>query len=267
MAIYRYTLSPLIGPRCRHLPSCSEYADEAITRFGLWAGGWMALARILRCQPWGTHGLDFVPRALPGAARWWLPWRYGRWRGTQCDTASRHAQVSGGADLPRALYCGGDDRPTSWLLLILLSVLWGGSFFFTGLALRELPPLTVTLVRVGLGAALLLPLLKPLGGALPKTIAAWKPFFVMGLLNNVLPFSLLITGQTHISSRLASVLNATTPLFTVLVLASFGDEKLVAAPDRRRRDRTYRRCDAYADRTSYSPQAKPSARCSASAAP
>ena len=65
MALYRYTLAPLIGPRCRHLPGCSEYADEAITRFGLWAGSWMALARILRCQPWGTHGLDFVPAELP----------------------------------------------------------------------------------------------------------------------------------------------------------------------------------------------------------
>ena len=80
--LYRYTLSPLIGPRCRHLPSCSEYAEEAIARFGLWAGGWMALARILRCHPWGTHGLDFVPAALPVRAHWYLPWRYGRWRGT-----------------------------------------------------------------------------------------------------------------------------------------------------------------------------------------
>ena len=79
---YRYTLAPLIGPRCRHLPGCSEYADEAITRFGLWAGSWMALARILRCQPWGTHGLDFVPADLPAGAKWWTPWRYGRWRGT-----------------------------------------------------------------------------------------------------------------------------------------------------------------------------------------
>lgn len=81
VAIYRHTLSPLLGPRCRHLPSCSEYADESITRFGLWAGGWMALARITRCNPWGTHGLDFVPEALPADATWWLPWRYGRWRG------------------------------------------------------------------------------------------------------------------------------------------------------------------------------------------
>lgn len=80
--IYRYTLRPLIGPRCRHLPGCSEYAEEAIGKFGLWAGGWMALARILRCHPFGTHGLDFVPRELPAHATWYLPWRYGRWRGT-----------------------------------------------------------------------------------------------------------------------------------------------------------------------------------------
>src|SRR5690349_8672423 len=85
VAIYRYTLSPLLGPRCRHMPSCSEYADEAIGRYGLWAGGWMALARILRCQPFGTHGLDFVPKTLPAAAHWWTPWRYGRWRGTQTE--------------------------------------------------------------------------------------------------------------------------------------------------------------------------------------
>lgn len=79
---YRYTLSPLIGPRCRHAPSCSEYAEESVMRFGLWAGSWMALARIIRCQPWGTHGLDFVPATLPVNAAWWTPWRYGRWRGT-----------------------------------------------------------------------------------------------------------------------------------------------------------------------------------------
>lgn len=79
---YRYILAPLIGPRCRHLPGCSEYAEQAVMQFGLWAGSWMALARILRCHPWGTHGLDFVPTELPPAARWYLPWRYGRWRGT-----------------------------------------------------------------------------------------------------------------------------------------------------------------------------------------
>ena len=63
--IYRLTLSPLIGFHCRHLPTCSDYADQALDRFGLWAGGWMTLARLLRCQPWGTSGLDFVPETLP----------------------------------------------------------------------------------------------------------------------------------------------------------------------------------------------------------
>jgi uncharacterized protein len=82
VVLYRYTLSPLIGPRCRHLPSCSDYAEEAMTRFGLWAGSWMALARVLRCHPWGSEGLDFVPATLPTGAHWWAPWRYGRWRGT-----------------------------------------------------------------------------------------------------------------------------------------------------------------------------------------
>jgi len=81
ITLYRYMLSWLVGSRCRHIPTCSEYADQAIDRFGLWAGGWMTLARMLRCHPWGTAGLDFVPEALPQRARWYLPWRYGRWRG------------------------------------------------------------------------------------------------------------------------------------------------------------------------------------------
>lgn len=79
--IYRHTFSPLIGFHCRHVPTCSAYGDEAIARFGLWAGGWMTLARLLRCQPWGTSGIDNVPAAAPPGARWYLPWRYARWRG------------------------------------------------------------------------------------------------------------------------------------------------------------------------------------------
>ncbi|MBI3437018.1 MAG: membrane protein insertion efficiency factor YidD [Proteobacteria bacterium] len=75
---YRLTLSPLIGLHCRHLPTCSEYADEAIGRFGLWGGGWMTLARVCRCHPWGSSGIDRVPATL-ARARWYLPWRYGRW--------------------------------------------------------------------------------------------------------------------------------------------------------------------------------------------
>lgn len=79
--LYRHTISMLAGRECRYLPTCSEYADEALARHGLWAGSWMALARICRCHPLGTSGLDFVARELPAAARWYMPWRYGRWRG------------------------------------------------------------------------------------------------------------------------------------------------------------------------------------------
>jgi len=87
---YRYSLSSLAGFQCRHLPSCSEYADQAIDHYGLWAGGWMTLARLLRCHPWGTAGLDFVPESLPPRARWYLPWRYGRWRGVNDRPQTAH---------------------------------------------------------------------------------------------------------------------------------------------------------------------------------
>jgi uncharacterized protein len=79
---YRLTLSPFVGMHCRHLPTCSVYADEAFARHGLWAGGWMTLARLSRCHPFGTSGLDVVPDSLPETAHWHAPWRYGRWRGT-----------------------------------------------------------------------------------------------------------------------------------------------------------------------------------------
>ena len=86
--LYRYTLSPLIGFHCRHLPTCSEYADQALDRHGLWAGGWMTLARLTRCHPFGTSGLDVVPDAAPQQARWFLPWRYGRWKWAAGSEAS-----------------------------------------------------------------------------------------------------------------------------------------------------------------------------------
>jgi drug/metabolite transporter (DMT)-like permease len=122
-----------------------------------------------------------------------------------------------------------DER--DWALLVLLSILWGGSFFFNGIAVRELPPFTIVLARVAIAAVLLLPVLWAHGmnGAkLPVSPAGWMPFLVMGLLNNVIPFSLIVGGQTLIASGTASVLNATTPLFTVLVMAAAGDEPLAA---------------------------------------
>ncbi|NND48876.1 MAG: membrane protein insertion efficiency factor YidD [Rhizobiales bacterium] len=78
---YRLTFSAILGRGCRYLPTCSDYADEAIGRYGLWAGGWMALARICRCNPWGASGHDPVPDSLPQSGRWYWPWGYGRWSG------------------------------------------------------------------------------------------------------------------------------------------------------------------------------------------
>ncbi|WP_440640130.1 DMT family transporter [Bradyrhizobium sp. PUT101] len=113
-----------------------------------------------------------------------------------------------------------------WSLLCVLSILWGGSFFFNGAALRELPPLTLVFLRVGLGAAILLPLLRMQGIGFPRGMKGWMPFVAIGLLNNVIPFSLIVIGQTFIPSGLASILNATTPMFGVVVMVAAGEEAL-----------------------------------------
>ena len=113
-----------------------------------------------------------------------------------------------------------------WALLGVLSVLWGGSFFFNGLALRGFPPLTLVLLRVTLAALILLPLLHIYRIDFPAGISGWMPFVAVALFNNVLPFSLIVLGQTTIASGLASILNATTPLFTVIVMAVSGEERL-----------------------------------------
>lgn len=77
--VYRLTLSAVMGRRCRYLPTCSDYAMEAIGRHGAWRGAWLACSRLLRCHPWGGSGLDPVPDELPDYG--WRFWRYGRWRG------------------------------------------------------------------------------------------------------------------------------------------------------------------------------------------
>ena len=115
-----------------------------------------------------------------------------------------------------------------WSLLGLLSILWGGSFFFNGVVLKELPPFTVVFLRVALAALMLLPLLWLYRIRFPDGLSGWRPFIAIGLLNNVLPFSLIVVGQTYIPGGLASILNATTPLFTVVVMAFAGEEKLSA---------------------------------------
>ena len=104
-----------------------------------------------------------------------------------------------------------------WCLLLALSLLWGGSFLFVGIAVKDLPPFTIVLLRVAIAALALNLTLRLIGIALPRDGASWRAFLGMGLLNNAVPFSLIVWGQTHITSGLAAILNATTPLFTVLV--------------------------------------------------
>jgi drug/metabolite transporter (DMT)-like permease len=104
-----------------------------------------------------------------------------------------------------------------WIWLLSLSVLWGGSFFFAKVAIGELGPLTVVFARVALAALALDIVLIAARTNLFRRDAPWTAYFAMGFLNNVLPFSLIFWGQTHIASGLASILNATTPLFTLLV--------------------------------------------------
>ncbi|WP_294929932.1 DMT family transporter [uncultured Paracoccus sp.] len=114
-----------------------------------------------------------------------------------------------------------------WAMLMALASVWGGSFFFNGVAVRELPVFTVVVSRVVLAALILLTILRLKAGRLPGDRRVWAAFFGMGLLNNAIPFSLIVWGQQHIASGLASILNASTPLFTV-VFAHFltVDEKM-----------------------------------------
>jgi drug/metabolite transporter (DMT)-like permease len=115
----------------------------------------------------------------------------------------------------------------AWALLLVLSVLWGATFFFWKVLVAYAPPFTVVFGRVGVAALVLLLVLVLRGEGLPWTRAAWLRFFVMAALNNAIPFALIAYGETAIASGLASILNATTPVFTVLVAHVLTeDEKL-----------------------------------------
>ena len=106
-------------------------------------------------------------------------------------------------------------------------ILWGGSFFFSKVALSELQPFTVVLGRVSIGAIVLNIIVRLSGQRMPNSPKIWGLFLIMGLLNNLIPFSLIFWGQTQISSSLAAILNATTPVWTV-ILAHFltSDERM-----------------------------------------
>jgi drug/metabolite transporter (DMT)-like permease len=107
-------------------------------------------------------------------------------------------------------------KAIDWILLWTLSLLWGGSFLFNELALAGLPPLSIVWGRVALAAALLVLVVRLSGQGLPPR-RVWPALAVMGVLNNLVPFTLFVLAQGQITGALASVLNATTPLFTVLI--------------------------------------------------
>jgi drug/metabolite transporter (DMT)-like permease len=105
----------------------------------------------------------------------------------------------------------------AWALLLFLAFIWGGSFVFAKVAVAEIPPFTLVLLRVGLAATTLWVVCLATGVAMPRALKNWGAYAVMGLLNNVIAFSLIFTGQQEIGASLASILNGSMPFFTVLL--------------------------------------------------
>ena len=112
---------------------------------------------------------------------------------------------------------GGQMSLHEWSLLLLLSVLWGGSFFFAEIGLRQLEPFWLVLARLGLAALAMQLVMRLAGRTIEMDPALFGRFLVMGCLNNVVPFSLIVWSQTAIESSLAAILNATTPFWMVLL--------------------------------------------------
>ncbi len=120
---------------------------------------------------------------------------------------------------------------TEWLLILILSVIWGASFFFVEVTVDTMTPFTIVLCRVGIAAAALWAFVLATGRKLPESKGVWGGLVVLGALNNVLPFSLITWGQTMIDSSLASILNAFSPVFSVL-LAHFLTREERLTPNR-----------------------------------
>ena len=116
-----------------------------------------------------------------------------------------------------------------WGLLVLLSVLWGGSFFFSKVIVQEVPPFTLVLVRFTLAAAVLGAYLKAQRTPVPWTVMTWAAFAGMGALNNLIPAALIAWSQQTIASGLASVLIATTPVFSILAAHCFTTDDRMSA--------------------------------------
>jgi drug/metabolite transporter (DMT)-like permease len=132
----------------------------------------------------------------------------------------------------RLMTTAATSRPSAlaWLLLMLLGLLWGGSFFFARVAVLEVPPFTLVFLRLGLAALALHIYLFGRFDLYATLLTQWRPFLILGLLNNALPHTLIFFGQTQIGAGLASILNATTPIWTVLIANRWtADEKLTSA--------------------------------------
>src|SRR5919112_4828424 len=106
---------------------------------------------------------------------------------------------------------------SDWLILAVLAMIWGGAFLFIGIAVRHVPPLTYVWLRLTIAAVAMWLFLRFKGQGLGLPRGAWGSIFLLALLNNALPFALFGWGQTHIASGLASILNATTPIWGVVV--------------------------------------------------
>lgn len=107
-------------------------------------------------------------------------------------------------------------------LLLLLSLIWGGSFTLIKVAIPTIPPFTMVAARVSIAAILLVVIAQAQGHTLPSRGSVWAAFFVQGLLQSALPFTLITWGEMHIASGLAGVLSATPPMFVLVIALTTG---------------------------------------------
>ena len=137
------------------------------------------------------------------------------------------ADAAGAPDVYSAPMIRSQMNGADWAILLTLALIWGGAFFFISVAVHSVPPLTYVWLRLSIAAAALWVFLRWKGEALGLPRSVWGSMLLLALLNNVIPFALFGWGQTHIASGLASILNATTPIWGVVVAHLFtADERM-----------------------------------------
>ena len=117
-----------------------------------------------------------------------------------------------------------------WTMLVLLSMLWGGSYYFVEIALLEWSPMLIVGVRVVIASVVIWGIVLAAGLPVPRSLSAWTAFFWMGLLNNIFPFLLIVWGQKEIESGLAGILTAAAPIFSVIVAGVWLKDEPVTRP-------------------------------------